>query len=224
MPLYVNDICIGLHSKCNWRCKYCVARWNNSVIDEVKIIDEVLLIKDKLKTLWLSGGEPGLLSEQFWDRLFYESEYPLSICTNGTFITRGFAKKYKSKIFRLMIHCVEEIDQEIDPSILTFIKETKISKTVNFVIHKTNPYLIKNFLNKYSNLKFEFNFADQSFVDINRNYKKEYDYGLDKESIIEVIKQLSNFKNYGKYSSFLTRKLIQNDFTNLNVWSNKNHI
>lgn len=223
MPLYVNDLCIGLHSKCNWKCKYCVARWDKSEIDEVKILNELIPFKDKLNKLWLSGGEPGLLSVQFWDYLFYESNYPLSICTNGTFITRGYANRYKSKICRLMIHCVEELDQIINPHVLKFIQISPISKIVNIVIHKNNTHLLHHFLSEYSNIQFELNFADQSFVEINNQYQKKYDCVMDRDAVIETITQLGKFKNYSRYTNFLTKKLIQNDFKHLNPWSNKNH-
>lgn len=223
MPLYVNELCIGLHSKCNWRCKYCVARWDNAVINEIQILDELLPITDKLKTLWLSGGEPGLLSVQFWDYLFYITKCSLKICTNGTFIRRGYVDRYYNLIQQLMIHCVEEIDQDIDPYILQFIRETNIDTIVNIVIHKNNPHLIGSFLSKYPDIKFVLNFADQSFAEINKQYNKKYDFTPNKASIIETIKQLSKFKGYDPYINFLTKNLIRNNFTQLNCWSNKNH-
>jgi organic radical activating enzyme len=223
MPLYVNEICIGLHSKCNWCCKYCVARWDDAEINEDQIIEEIEPIKDKLRTLWLSGGEPGLLSVQFWNYLFYSSEYPLSICTNGTFIRRGYADLFRSKIRRLMIHCVQEMDQDINPFVLQFIRKSRISKIVNTVIHKNNTHLIYDFLNKYKDIQFEFNFADQTFAEINNQYNKEYDCAMDRTAVISVIRELGKLGNYGKYTNFLAKKLIQNDFKHLNPWSYKNH-
>lgn len=230
MPLYVNDLCIGLHSKCNWRCKYCVARWDDAIIDEVKIIEELEPIKDKLRTLWLSGGEPGLLSIEFWDYLFYITSHPLNICTNGTFIKRGFVNRYKSLIRRLMIHCVEELDQEIDPTVVDFIKNTGVNISVNIVVHKENTHLIYDFLNKYKDLCFiDINFADQTFAEINNQYNKPYDIVMDERAVYATIRELGKlgkdgkFGNYGKYTDFLMRKYIQKDFSHLNKWSNKNH-
>lgn len=122
-----------------------------------------------------------------------------------------------------MLHCVQEIDQDIDPYIVEFIKSTKISISVNFVIHKNNPHLIADFLNKYRDIQFEVNFADQTFAEINEEHHKAYDCLMDKDSIIETVIQLGKFKNYDRYTNFLTRKLIQNDFKYLNPWSYKNH-
>lgn len=223
MSLFVNEICIGLHSKCNWNCKYCVARWDDAEIDEVEIIDKLYPIRNKLKKLWLSGGEPGLLSVPFWDYLFYITPSSLKICTNGTFIIRGYTERYKLMINQIMIHCVEELDQDIHPKVLDFIRTSNISKIVNVVLHKHNVHLLSSFLNKYKDIEIDLNFADQTFTSINAQYNKQYDYALDKESIIEIIKQLSNFKGYNQYTSFLTKKIIQNDFICLNPWSNKNH-
>ena len=222
MNLFINDICIGLHSKCNWSCKYCVARWTDAEIDEDRIITQLLQIKDKLETLWISGGEPGLLSVQFWDYLFYEIKTPLSICTNGTFILRGYYDRYKSKIRRIMLHCVEEIDQDIHPKLLDFIRNSNVEKLVNFVVHKENVHLIKSFLDKYPDIKFDINFADQTFYEINKKYKKDYEFALDRESVLKVITQLSKFRSYGRYTTFLTKMLIRNDFSCLNPWSRKN--
>ena len=223
MSLFINDICIGLHSKCNWKCNYCVARWDNAKIDENLILEKLLPIKNKLRTLWLSGGEPGLLSVQFWDLLFYSIGFSIKICTNGTFILKGYHKRYKPQISQIMIHCVEEIDQDINPIVLEFIKKSDIPKIVNIVLHKYNVHLLSSFLDKYKDIRIELNFADQTFKNINAKYNKQYNYALDKESIIEIIKQLSNFEGYDQYTSFLTKKIIQNDFVCLNPWSNKNH-
>jgi MoaA/NifB/PqqE/SkfB family radical SAM enzyme len=200
-----------------------VAHWDNAKIDEAKIIEELIPIKNKLRTLWLSGGEPGLLSVEFWDYLFYITPSSLKICTNGTFIIRGYAERFKIMINQIMIHCVEELDQEIHPIVLNFIRTSNISKIVNVVLHRHNVHLLSSFLNKYKDIRIDLNFADQTFANINKQYNKPYDYSLDKKSIISIISQLSKFDNYGQYTSFLTKKIIQNDYVHLNPWSNKNH-
>ena len=122
-----------------------------------------------------------------------------------------------------MIHCVEELDQEIDPEVLEFINESQIDKIVNIVVHKHNSHLVSRFLNKYDNIQFEINFADGTFTDVNQQYSKEYNYAIDQCSSVKTIKELGNVKGYSVYTDFLTRRLIQNDFRNLNSWSSKNH-
>lgn len=222
MSIFINDICVGLHSKCNWNCVYCVAHWTDATIDEDRILSQLLPIKNKLETLWISGGEPGLLSAHFWDRLFYETKFPLSICTNGTFIVREFVDKFRNNIRRVMLHCVEELDQNITPRRLDFIMNDPIDKEVNIVVHKGNVEILGEFLSKYECIDFNLNFADQTFAEINRNHNKSYPYALDRESIISIIKQLTKFKKYGKYTSHLTNRLIKNNFKHLNSWSYKN--
>jgi uncharacterized Fe-S cluster-containing radical SAM superfamily protein len=174
-------------------------------------------MKDKLKTLWLSGGEPGILSDNFWNKLFNLTEYKLKICTNGTFILNGFADKYESKINAITIHCVEELDQDINPIVLNFIKTTKIKLQVNVVIHRYNAHLIKSFLQKYNDINIVFNFSDESFCKI-----PDYKYYINKDAAIEIIKQLSGFKHYGIYTTRLAKCIIKNNFKYINPWSIKN--
>jgi len=215
-PLYVNNICIGLLNICNWNCKYCIAKRIGQIVDEDNIIKQIIPIKHKLKTLVLSGGEPGLLSVDFWDKLFALSDYKLSICTNGTFIIKGLHERYKSKIKTLIIHCVQEIDQDINPMVLDFIRHDNIPYDINVVIHKKNAHLIKSFLNKYNDIQFMINFTDSTFI------RGDYEYAIDKEAAMEIVKQLTNFKGYAKYSSKLIRCIIRNNFIYINDWSPEN--
>jgi len=219
-PIFINNICIGLLSNCNWNCKYCIARDNSKQIDEELILKQIIPIKNKLKTLWLSGGEPGILSTNFWDRLFSLTNYKLSICTNGTFILNGFTDRYKSKIKCIMIHCVKELDHDIHSSTLDFIKNSKIKKVVNIVIHKQNTHLIRSFLKKYSDIKFDINFTDETFM----KYRKDigYQYVIDKNASIEILHQLSGFGKYYRHSSMIAKCIIKNNFKYLNAWASEN--
>ena len=101
--MFVNSVCIAFLTQCNWRCKYCIASNNSIPIDEDAIYSKLYPIRHKLEKLWISGGEPGLLSDDFWSKLLESINFKLKVCTNGTFITRGHYVKYRDRISNLMI-------------------------------------------------------------------------------------------------------------------------
>lgn len=216
-PLYVNNICIGLLNKCNWNCTYCIAKRVGQIVDEDNIIEQIIPIKHKLRNLVLSGGEPGLLSIDFWDKLFSLTDYKLGICTNGTFVINGLAHRYKSKIKTLIIHCVQELDQDIHPVTLDFIRNPFVPIVVNVVIHNKNSHLISDFLDKYNDISFSINFTDSTFIK-----DDSYDYAINKESAIKIVNQLSKYKGYSTEMSKLIRCIINNNFTYINYWSPDN--
>lgn len=220
MPLYVNDLCIGLLRTCNWHCKYCTAR-ADIPIDEECILKEVYPHRHRTAKVWLSGGEPGLLSENFWDEFTRMVELPLRVCTNGTFIKRKLHHKFDHTVAEYMIHCVQDLDEDIDPEVLEFLRTEPKSK-VNVVIHRYNTHLIADFLKKYPDLIFELNFTDTTFVyDYNQ---KTYDYFHNEESLKNAIRQLSEVKNYTRdFPHKLIKCLIKKDFKNLNAWSPENY-
>jgi organic radical activating enzyme len=221
MKLYVNEFCIGLHSVCNWNCPYCIARDPNGTYDEDEILNEIKPIKYKLKDVYLSGGEPGLLSTYFWDELFNMTEYKLAICTNGTFIKKGYHIRYESKIRSIMIHCVKELNYDIDDEILKVINnKTRYSVEPVIVIHNKNSHLLEEFLEKYHQLNFSLFFTDTTFSPFHHN--NEYDYPIQKKSCMEIIKILGKYNKYSRYTTPLTKSIIKNDYRYLNKWSQMN--
>lgn len=220
MSLYVNDLCIGLLRTCNWRCKYCTAR-ADVPIDEEQILRDVYPHRHRTSRVWLSGGEPGLLSENFWEEFIRIVDLPLHICTNGTFIKRDLHKKFDRHIAEYMIHCVPDLDEEIDPKVLEFLRNDLKAK-VNVVVHRYNTHLLAEFLKKYPDLIFEINFTDTTFInDVN---SETYDYFHTEESLRETIKQLMLTRNHTRdFVNHLVRCLIRKDFKNLNVWSPENY-
>ena len=219
--LYVNEFCIGLHSKCNWNCPYCISKNNNIPMIESEILEEVVKRKHVLGQVFLSGGEPGLLSESFWDSLFNISEHKLSICSNGTFIKQKYHIKHNNKIRSIILHCVSELDQEIDQEILDwYTQKHKYNKELNIVVHNKNSHLLYDFLKKYEHINFLLYFTDETFHMIHSD--EPYDYSIKKESAINIIKELGKIKNYSNYSNILTKAVIKNDYKNLNSWSYMN--
>jgi organic radical activating enzyme len=216
--MFINDICIGVLTKCNWSCKYCIAS-NSNPIDEDVIYDKLYPVRHKLRTLWVSGGEPGLLSEKFWSKLLDSIDFNLRICTNGTFISNGLYDKFKNRIIEVVVHCVRELDDDIDETVLDAIRtDSKIR--VNIVVHKYNTSLVKEFLLKYSDIKFEINFTDITFAKLT---DANYMYAIDREAALAIVKQLGSLPAYvGKLNNIM-RALVVDDFTYLNRWSDKNY-
>lgn len=218
--MFVNEICVGLLTQCNWCCDYCIAYNNEKKIDESQIIKELYPIRSKLKKLWISGGEPGLLSENFWSNLLKYVDFNIKVCTNGTFISNNLYSKFEDRIDELMIHCVKDLDDDIDSKVLEVYRKNKNKISMNIVIHRKNVSKIKDFIERYEDINFDINFADRSFENF---ISGKYDYCIDKRSGIEIIKQIRHIKRYGSYIDRITKSIIKNDFSNLNSWSDKNN-
>lgn len=221
MKLYVNEFCIGLHSHCNWNCPYCIAKNNELPLDEDEILEEIYKIRHLLKSVYLSGGEPGILSDYFWDKIFEMTDDKLAICTNGTFIHKDFHLKYFNKIREIIVHCVQELNQNIHPKILDFIRNfPRHTDVANIVVHRQNSHLLYEFLKKYKDIHFSIFFTDSSFVPFHTT--EEYNYPIDAESCMEIFKVLVKIGGYSNLTSNLMKALIKNDFRFLNGWSKMN--
>lgn len=217
--LYVNQFCIGLHSSCNWNCEYCIAKDQYKPLDENEILSQIEPIKEVLGTVFLSGGEPGLLSADFWEKLFNMTHHNLAICTNGTFLLRGHYSRWKHRIRQVIVHCVKEIDGPINPDILNFIyKEDKVQP--NIVLHRHNTQYLRDFLTVYKDIEFQLFFADDSFEI--QHGPEEYQYAINKEAAKDIIYALRGFSHYSKYSAKLMRAVLKDDFVNINSWSHMN--
>lgn len=217
--LFVNEICIGLLQQCNWKCDYCIVYNNSKKLDEDAIFDELYPIRHKLKYLWISGGEPGILSENFWSRLLDSIDFNIMICTNGTFIVDGLYDKFKHRVASMSIHCVSELTDEIHPKVLDVIRQEIPNVTINIVIHKRNVSHVRDFLTKYNDILFHINYADTSFF---RSYMPKYHYAIDREAALVLFKQFGSLPKYQSHLNNITRALINNNFEYLNFWSPKN--
>lgn len=188
---------------CNWRCSYCeYGRSPSSNIDDDMALD--IFNKNKDVVTHITGGEPGLLSEKFWDKAF--SYKPLGVITNGTFIKRGYYEKYQDRVSGLYVHAVQELDHDIDPVILDFFKNNKDPRNeISFVVHRRNTSLIKTFLDKYSDILFKITMSGDQFSNNTL-------YNLDRESALEVISVLKDYPQYQKYVNKLFLAIVKNNW------------
>lgn len=216
--LYIDDVCVGLSSACNWTCPYCISYSDQSVNEEL-LLKEVRKIKHLFQTHVVSGGEPGILSDNFWSRFFKTVQVPVEICTNGTFILKGFHEKYKSHIKSIDIHAVENVYKNavIADEVLDAYKANPHWQ-MNIVIDNWSAHHFGTFLDKYPDITFVLNFADGH----PKLYKPDYDRSIGKTDAKAIIRELTGRKEYKEYSSRIMRAIIKNNFANLNNWTPKN--
>lgn len=198
-----NFLMLRVLTSCNWKCHYCeYGHLTHQKIDDdlaIKIFEE-----NKEETTHITGGEPGLLSEKFWDYVF--GVKPLGVITNGTFIKRGYYEKYKDRITHLYIHAVQELDEDIDPEILEFVCNNKNPNfEISFVIHKHNIPLIKSFLEKYNDIVFNITMSGEQF-------SQNSHYHLDRESALRVIAVLKDFPRYSYFKNKLFLAIIRDNW------------
>ena len=223
--LYVNELCVGLHSKCNWDCTYCIAKKPNAIIDEDEIFEQLIPIKNRLNKIFLSGGEPGLLSENFLERLTNLTNHKLGICTNGTFVHKNYHIKFEKNIRSILIHCVPELDEDIHPKILEMAdKIFPFTVDYTIVIHDKNSHLLEAFLKKYHHIHFSLCLTDETFYSYPYPTPELfYDFPIKEKTALELIKIFSKCSGYSDFSDLLVKAILKKNFKYLNMWSDKNH-
>ena len=182
-------------TECNWKCNYCKYSKSNLIPDENKALKIFEKYKDILTHI--SGGEPGLLSNKFWDHVFNTKK--VGVITNGLFILKGYYKKYQDKITNIKVHATPELNKDINPNILKIIREKYPNMETNIVIHKRNINLIKPFLKKYPDIEFKIIFSGtQVYPGFGNNIDN-------KITVISLIDRLRELPQY----SYLIPKLLK---------------
>jgi len=189
---------------CNWKCSYC----EYGVTTGQKIDDDLaikIFEENKDITTHITGGEPGLLGEKFWDYAF--GVKPLGVITNGTFIKRGYYEKYKDRVTHLYIHAAQELDKDIDPEILEFMrKNTNPKFEISIVIHSRNILLIKSFLEKYHDITFNITMSGEQF-------SQDSGYNINnKKTALEIIEVLKEFPKYSYFSNKLFLAIVRKNW------------
>jgi len=186
--------------ECNWKCSYCEYAGNNHIPDE----EEAIAIFDKYKDIvtHITGGEPGLLSDKFWNHVF--NTRSVGVLTNGLFIKKGYYEKYHSKLSHLYVHVSPELDMNIDPTTLKILRNGDPIVEPSFVIHKKNTHLIKDFLNKYSDLDFNITMSGTQFY-------PDMGYNItDKGTALAIIDKLRDFPQYSPFVTKLLKAITSN--------------
>lgn len=163
------NIFICLNKKCNWKCYYC----NQGLSIHKEIPEDILLSKiedtfeflsDKIKFEKLNffGGEDGLWSDYFFNRLkeiikkFDIDEENIILFTNGTLFKRDIFKE-KRKIWKFYWHVIPAIDET-----------TIVEIPENFYTSNIYPVIVvgKNDISKYT--KFSQNNKHINTLSINK--------------------------------------------------------
>ncbi len=201
---------------CNWKCSYCDDYITESV-EEDNLSDQDML--DYLKEhaparkIILTGGEPGLRSEWFWEQFFDTfKDRNIHVLTNGTFILKGFAEKYDKHIDSLLIHSVRELTDNINPKVLEY-HNTYNKSEFSLVVNKLNIDLLSSFLNRYLDVEFKLFFTN-SFHDYTGT--KVHKYVIGREEALLIIDILKEFDNCGDASSRLMKGYLTNNFDGIN--------
>jgi len=190
--------------ECNWKCTYCEYCDNDIHPDEDKAIAIFEKYKDRLTHI--TGGEPGLLSERFWDHVFNTRR--VGVLSNGLFIQKGYYEKYHDRLDHLYIHVTPELNNAISPSTLKVIRSKDPIVEPSFVIHKKNIHMVRDFLNKYNDIDFNITISGAQFYP-DRGYNI-----TERESALKVIEQLKDFPKYNRIIGRLL-KAITSDHWNL---------
>ncbi len=190
-----------LTEQCNRKCKYCdigvsKKRYKSGLI-HIKKYCEIISDMKEIDTVVLTGGEIGLMSETILDFIFETlKDKHIHINTNGTFIKKGYYKKYKEYINEVMYHPVSEIDQDIELFPLFPVK-------YHFPVHKKNIHLLSDFLDKNSILVKEF---DPSPYDM--KYENDV-FKLDFKDFKKIYDIICNKRNVSDYSIRVFKKIIR---------------
>ena len=202
--------CFYVNTECNWKCSYCITNTHNQpkiTFDDIKKRLEYVEYNDEIS---LTGGEPGLLSEEILEYIFEHLERKkclININTNGTFLKRY--PEYYNRINEYLYHVSENIllDKKMnefnDPDnkiiYMLVITDESVDRVYDFIsmynynFHlyaaqsnsgKVSPELTlsrKNALNLYKNLKH-----------IDKEYKKYLLFDWSKENELTQIRPTSH--------------------------------
>lgn len=141
--------------KCNWACEYCcVDTHSRPELLEQQVLKKINQIEDD-NNVTISGGEPGMLSEDFLEKILLrlkDKKCDIGINTNGLFLERhqGLMLKYISNI---NYHC--SMDLEISKPILK-VEHLKEHFFLDYllIVHDKNIHKLEAFLNHYPEIIF----------------------------------------------------------------------
>jgi hypothetical protein len=134
------NISVFLTQRCDRKCEYCdIGKINNPKdMDLDLFLKYIPYIKERFKpkSINLSGGEIGLLSEEVLDVVFKELN-GIRVNTNGLFVKRGYYDKYKDKISEVFYHIIDDKNViEVEKGVYTIVLHNKNLDEVNYLYDK----------------------------------------------------------------------------------------
>jgi hypothetical protein len=219
----------SLTQHCNWKCYYCeFPTLENPITTNILYLKDILSqIKEITKHYniehCVEGGEIGLLNIDLLD-VFFNSGLSKTyhVATNGTFMKRGYHKRYCDKIHTILYH----VKPEIINTTFDFIRYQTygIKFYYTIVITKENINVLEDFLNYNNDISFVLHVLQQrrrdiTLMDINY-YNRIYDIVKDKTNVDPgFIKRYKYITDHFKEPNFMeTRnKLCCNDYTKIMI-------
>jgi molybdenum cofactor biosynthesis enzyme MoaA len=140
--------------KCNWNCDFCcVDTHNKKPISFEEIKEKLKLIRYNYpnSNITLSGGEPGLLSEETLKYILENLEYKtLSVNTNGVFLEKYL--KYAKYFDYVLYHCSEDLTQNPKYDIVEKWKKEGVKVHYMIVIDDKNFKNFDDFMKRNQNI------------------------------------------------------------------------
>jgi organic radical activating enzyme len=183
----IKKMAIFLTEKCDKSCHYCdIPTLKNPKGPDLDLINKYLPIIDKDESFvhyTITGGEPGLASEDVWESIFSLIEcHPIRINTNGKFFENGYYDKYKEKIWEVGIHV--DVGEEIN------ILSTDEGIWYYLPVNKQNFKDVPDYISKYPTLNFSL------IPYLHKSLQKNYDeYALSYNDYKELNKSIASFNN-----------------------------
>ena len=186
---------LNITFNCNWNCDYCISdthkQKEKSIESVIKEIDE---FPEEVRSVSLSGGEPGLLPKKHIDiiiKKLKEKKLTIDLMTNGLFLERY--AEYIEYIDEIFYHCVE------DPSKKDSFKKyadimSKENRYYVLVITNENFDDVQYYIDSYNDIKFLplIDHKNNNIVNINKflrflNYNKDR---VSDRSLIELSRNI----------------------------------
>jgi len=102
--------------KCNWNCDYCISN-THSQSEKVleSVLDEIRNLPDDVKSVTISGGEPGMLSKDNLGTIISmlkERDLRIDLMTNGLFFKNH--PEFLQDLDEIFYHVVEDLSSKKD--------------------------------------------------------------------------------------------------------------
>lgn len=178
---------INVTERCNWDCPYCIVKTHTSPKRSFESVIKDISDLPYGCDVTLSGGEPGLLTEEQMDTVFLllkeNDSIPVDICSNGLFLEKH--SKHLDKVKTVYYHCVTSLNDDIK---MYDFENTEYL----IVVTKEELHLLDGFLDRYPDIRF--------------NMKPAEKYGeLSKRQMLELYKHYRHRMTQDGVDDFFSR-------------------
>jgi len=153
--------CISVTFECNWDCNYCCVDTHNKVEPTQEFILDQARSVEPGSTVSLTGGEPGLISEDFLVKILailQEKGCRIKVNTNGMFF-RKFPQ-YLDQIYGFLYHASIDLRNKV------WLPKGYEDLNINYLIVVDDDSFprLPTFLERNSHIEFTIRSADKCIV------------------------------------------------------------